>query len=236
MQTALSSSIERPDRPLVKVCGLTRPDEALACARMGADAIGLVFYPQSPRHLTAPQAVDICRCLPEGVTPVAVCVDLPSDEILNFASECGCTTVQLHGRETPNKVARLRQAGLRVVKALFASRPPEVSQAPHYDAATAFLIECGAGRQPGGNARAWDWTVPAGLFEKQPVILAGGLTPGNVRRALRTARPDAVDVSSGVERTPGRKDLEKVKAFLAAVKGCPEDNRIIPERSFKRIF
>ena len=230
------SSDETSGRPQVKVCGLTRPDEALACARLGANAIGLVFYPKSPRHLTARQAGDICQCLPSDVKPVAVCVDMPSKEILALAAACGFGTVQLHGRETPQKVARLTQAGLRVVKALFTNRPPDVTQASRYEAAAAFLVECGAGRLPGGNALAWDWTLPADLFQKQPVILAGGLTPDNIRQALRIARPDAVDVSSGVEAAPGRKDLEKVKAFMAAVNGSPEDNQSPLGRSFERIF
>jgi len=236
MTTEIISAGNTSCRPQVKICGLTRPDEALACARMGADAIGLVFYPRSPRHLTPRQAGNICRCLPPDVKPVAVCVDMPSEEILALAAECGFGTVQLHGRETPEKVARLARAGLRVIKALFANRPPEMTLAPRYEAAAAFLVECGQGKLPGGNARAWDWTLPPGLFARQPVILAGGLAPDTVRRALRAGRPDAVDVSSGVERSPGRKDLQKVRAFLSAVKGETATGCIDPNRSLSRIF
>ncbi len=236
MQTDPTSSIELPGRPAVKICGLTRPDEALACARMGADAIGLVFFPKSPRHLTPRQAGDICRQLPPHVAAVAVCVDMPSKEILALASECGFGTVQLHGRETPQKVTRLTQAGLRVIKALFANRPPEIDRAPQYDAATAFLVECGQGRLPGGNARSWDWHLPTTLFGQQPVILAGGLAPENIREALQVGQPDAVDVSSGVEASPGRKDLEKVRLFLEAVKGGPDVPAMPSGRSFDRIF
>ena len=225
-----------PGRPQVKICGLTRPDEALACARMGADAIGLVFFPKSPRHLTPRRAGNICGQLPPQVTAVAVCVDMPSAAILALASECGFGTVQLHGRETPQKVARLTQAGLRVIKALFANRRPGFAQAPQYDAAAAFLVECGQGRLPGGNARAWDWHLPPALFGKQPVILAGGLAPANIRRALQVGQPDAVDVSSGVESSPGRKDLKKVRAFISAVKGKSERAPLLSGRSFNRIF
>lgn len=236
MQTDTYASVDLPGRPQVKICGLTRPDEALACARMGADAIGLVFYPKSPRNLTPQQGADICRCLPPGVQAVAVCVDKAPDEIMALASTCGFGTVQLHGRETPQVVERLTQAGLRVIKALFANRPPEIAQAPHYGAAAAFLVECGQGRLPGGNALTWDWRLPAGLFEKQPVILAGGLSPANVDRALRAGRPDAVDVSSGVEVSPGRKDLRKVEAFMAAVKGASGPAQPTAGRFFNRIF
>ena len=220
----------------VKICGLTRPDEALACARMGADAIGLVFYPKSPRHIAPRQAGAICRQLPPHVKTVAVCVDMPSEEILALASECGFGTVQLHGRETPQKVARLTQAGLRVIKALFTNRPPEIALAPKYEAAAAFLVECGQGRLPGGNARTWNWHLPLALFGKQPAILAGGLAPENIRQALRVSQPDAVDVSSGVEASPGRKDLQKVQAFISAVKGDPGSKPLPAGRSFSRIF
>ena len=230
----LGTSFDR--RPQVKICGLTRPDEALACARMGADAIGLVFYPRSPRHLTPQAAGEICRCLPPTVKPVAVCVDLPSEEILALADACGFGTVQLHGRESPAKAARLAQSGLQVIKALFADRPPEMAQAPRYEAAAAFLVECGRGSLPGGNAEAWNWQLPPGLFEERPVILAGGLTPDNVHQAMQAGRPDAVDVSSGVEASPGRKDLNRVRAFLDAVKGGPENHPPRADRPYNRIF
>ncbi|MCP3955064.1 MAG: phosphoribosylanthranilate isomerase [Desulfobacterales bacterium] len=236
MQTDSQPSVERRGRPLVKICGLTRPDEALACASLGADAIGLVFYPKSPRHLTTQQAGDICRQLPAHVNAVAVCVDMPSEEILALASECGFGSVQLHGRETPQKVARLTQAGLRVIKALFTNRAPEIALAPKYEAAAAFLVECGQGRLPGGNARTWNWSLPPALFKKQPVILAGGLAPANIRQALQISQADAVDVSSGVEASPGRKDPEKVRMFLEAVKGGPEYSAAPHKRSFKQVF
>ena len=202
---------------------------------MGADAIGLVFFPKSPRHLTSRQAADICRELPTDVRAVAVCVDMPTREILDLATTCGFGTVQLHGQETPEKVARLHTAGLRVIKALFANRPPEFNAAPRYPMAAGFLVECGRGRLPGGNAETWDWRLPDGLFKGQPVILAGGLTPGNARQAIAAGRPDAVDVSSGVEAAPGRKDLAKVRAFIDAVKG-DTPKRMSGNRDFKRIF
>jgi len=236
MTTDTSNAGEFTDRPQVKICGLTRPEEAVACARIGADAIGLVFFPQSPRHLNTHQARDICRQLPPEVTPVAVCVDMPSADILSLATACGFNTVQLHGRETPQKVARLSQAGLRVIKALFAQRSPGFSQAADYPAAAALLVECGMGSLPGGNAEVWDWQLPPKLFERQPVILAGGLDPGNVYAALQTGRPDAVDVSSGVEASPGRKNLEKVKAFIEAVKGRPAGRPLSFKRPLRQAF
>lgn len=223
-------------QPQVKICGLTRPEEAVACARMGADAIGLVFFPKSPRHLSPPQARDICRQLPPDVTPVAVCVDMPSADILSLAATCGFSTVQLHGLETPQKVEHLSQAGLQVIKALFAKRRPGFDQASNYLAAAALLVECGQGALPGGNAEVWDWQLPRKLFEQQPVILAGGLDPGNIRAALQHGGPDAVDVSSGVEASPGRKDLDKVKAFIDVVKGRARGRPLSFERPLRKVF
>ena len=208
----------------------------MACARMGADAIGLVFFPKSPRHLDSHQARVICRQLPADVTPVAVCVDMPSADILNLAAICGFSTVQLHGQETPAEIDHLSQAGLRVIKALFARRSPGFNRVFDYRAAAALLVECGRGTLPGGNAAVWNWQLPKPLFQRHPVILAGGLDPGNVRTALEISCPDAVDVSSGVEASPGRKDLEKVKAFIDVVKGRSTDRPLSIKRPLRQVF
>ncbi len=223
-------------RPQVKICGLTRPAEALECARLGADAIGLVFYPRSPRNVTPQQAGNICRRLPPGVTAVGVFVDTPSEKNISLAAGCGFSTVQLHGREKPRQLSRLEQAGLRVIKALFTNRSPEIVEAPRYDAAAAILVECGRGNLPGGNALAWNWKLPEGLFKRHPIILAGGLDPENIREALLAGRPDAVDVSSGVELSPGKKDLRKVQAFLSAVRGITGKGSFTKNRPLKKIF
>jgi phosphoribosylanthranilate isomerase len=230
MQTNYFSSVKNTVRPQVKICGLTCPDEALQCARMGADVIGLVFYPQSPRNLTPHQAGRICRRLPPDVKAVGVFVNTPFKKIISLAFGCGFYTVQLHGSETPKQVARLAKAGLKVIKTLFTNRHPEIAQASRYDAATTFLVECGRGKLPGGNSLAWNWKLPPGPFRKHPVILAGGLDPENVREALLAGRPGAVDVSSGVETSPGKKDMRKVLAFLSAVKGDPGVNRLTGTR------
>ena len=223
-------------RPQVKICGLTRPDEALQCARMGADAIGLVFYSSSPRHLTPRQAGDICHRLPPDVRAVGVFVDMPFEKIISLASGCGFRTVQLHGSETPKHVARLAKEGLKVIKTLFTNRHPGIAQAPRYEAASAFLVECGRGNLPGGNALTWNWKLPANLFQNHPVILAGGLDPGNICEALLAGRPDAVDVSSGVEAAVGKKDLHKVLAFLAAVKRDPGPHPFTGIQRFNSVF
>lgn len=200
----------------VKICGLTRVDEAEACARAGANAIGCVFYPRSPRCVGPAVAADICRALPPEVACVGVFVDEPFDAIMRTTAHAGLTAVQLHGNEPAELVGRLRREGLFVIKALFAERAPGLDAAAGLPA-SAFLVECGRGPLPGGNASAWDWTRAAAFGERYPLILAGGLSPHNAARAVRAVRPDAVDVSSGVEASPGRKDILKVARLIAAV-------------------
>jgi len=201
----------------IKICGLTRPEEAAACADLGADAIGLIFYPPSPRFVEPRAAAAICAALPPAVARVGVFVDVGVDEILATVRRGGLTGVQLHGAEPPGAVEGLRREGLLVVKALFASRPPYLEAAADYDP-DAFLVECGRGRLPGGNAATWHWADARPVAARGPLILAGGLSPDNVAEALHAASPDAVDVSSGVESAPGRKDLVRVAALIRAAR------------------
>jgi phosphoribosylanthranilate isomerase len=206
---------QKNHRMVVKVCGLTRLDQALACARAGADAIGLVFYPPSPRHVGGDQARAICRILPKTVARVGVFVDAGLEVILNKVRLCGLTAVQLHGNEAPAMVEALLGHGLAVIKAVFAARPPLIAEAAAFRP-SAFLVECGRGRLPGGNAQQWDWAGAAAMA--RPFLLAGGLNPGNVADAIAAACPDGVDVSSGVEIAPGDKDIAAVKAFVHNVR------------------
>jgi phosphoribosylanthranilate isomerase len=203
-------------RPVkIKICGLTDPDQARACAELGADAIGFVFFPKSPRHLTRDLARAISRALPPETHRVGVFVDAPEATLIDLIDAVGLTAVQLHGRETPDLIRRIQQHGTQVIKGLFAARPPYLKDAHRYPA-DAILAECGAGKLPGGNAETWDWSTARAIAQTRPLILAGGLTPENVARAIAQARPWAVDVSSGVESAPGQKDLQKVAAFIQA--------------------
>lgn len=203
----------------IKICGLTRVDEAVACAALGADAIGLVFFPRSPRFVTDEQARSISLALPDKVARVGVFVNDVFVEVMRKVRDCGLTAVQLHGKESPEMTARLIDQGVRVLKALFANASPGLEDADRYHP-TAFLVECAGGPLPGGNAMAWDWGMARELATIHPVILAGGLTPLNVSEAIRQARPSGVDVSSGVEAAPGRKDMLKVREFIDRVHAC----------------
>lgn len=211
--------------PRIKICGLTRVEEALMCAQLGASAIGCVFYPKSPRNISEERARDICSALPAGICPVGVFVNESFAGIMQRVERCGLKAVQLHGREPPDLVVRLRRTGLIVIKAVFEGGAPAIDSAGLYEA-SACLVECAGGVLPGGNAMAWDWSAARRMSDSLPFILAGGLNPANVSEAIRAACPDAVDVSSGVETEPGRKDLEKVRRFIEAVRATPTPKRI----------
>ena len=206
-------------RPEIKICGLTRANEAVACAEAGADAIGLVFYPPSPRHLTPQQAREISLALPDQIARVGVFANSPVSDILKRIDDSMLTAVQLHGQESPDMVRVLCDRGVQVIKALFVHKPPLICEASLYPAA-AFLVECGKGRLPGGNALIWNWSEVKSFGQSYPLILAGGLSPDTIARAVADAGPDAVDVSSGVEFSPGRKDIKKVRALIQAISLC----------------
>lgn len=205
--------------PQVKVCGLTLVHEAVGCAEMGADAIGLVFYPPSPRLVSGQRAREISVSLPERVWKVGVFVDEPLPVVMKKAEFCRLNCVQLHGTEPPEMVEALETAGIRVIKSLFVKKRPFLSEADLYRA-SAYLIESGGGPVPGGAGLSWKWTEAGELAGKRPCILAGGLSAENVGEAIYELGPDAVDVSSGVESEPGRKDISKVRAFIEAVRNA----------------
>lgn len=199
--------------PQVKICGLTCVPEAVACASLGADAIGFVFYPKSPRAVMPAEARVISLALPSFVCRVGVFVDEPFDTIMQTAETARLQAVQLHGQESPSLVEKLAARGLTVIKALFSHREPFFSKATQYPA-HAFLVECGVGPLPGGNARTWDFSLLKDFSKELPLVLAGGLAMDNVVQAISQTQPDAVDISSNVEQSPGKKDLDKVKQFI----------------------
>lgn len=202
--------------PQIKVCGLTRVKDARACIDAGVDAIGLVFYPPSPRFVEPKRAARIAAAVSGQAITVGVFVDETYDTIMRTTEDCLLQAVQLHGQESPALIRRLRRQNLTVIKTLFHTRTPYFKDGAAYDA-SAFLLECGRGRLPGGNAESWQWQTARNIDRPKPVILAGGLTPENVATAIRRGSPDAVDVSSGVESVPGRKNPTQIKSFINAV-------------------
>ncbi len=210
--------------PFVKICGLTDPLEAIECVKSGADAIGLVFYDKSPRSVSIDKAVEICQCLSQDVVLTGVFVNEDYNFIMERVDACSLKAVQLHGSESPELVRELSSSGVMVIKALFAEKKPYLKDAALFTDASAFLVECGMGNLPGGNAERWDWQMAKQVEADCALVLAGGLTPDNVVKAIKLASPDGVDVSSGVEISYGRKDLKKVKQFIKNVKSAAVNN------------
>ncbi len=205
--------------PQIKICGLTDVSQALNCAELGADAIGLVFFAQSPRNVSIEKARAIADALPKHVTTTGVFVNESYEGVVEKAERCGLRAVQLHGNESPDLVLKLMNQGLRVIKVLYMESEPHVRDIGHYDP-SAFLVECAKGVLPGGNALAWNFRNIRNVRTEKPLIIAGGLDPENIGDAVLSALPDAVDVSSGVESIPGQKDLAKVASFITRVKNC----------------
>jgi len=220
--------------PQIKICGLTDASQACECAALGADAIGCVFYPKSPRHVTAKQARDIASALPPETACIGVFVNAAYDDIMKKVVECQLSGVQLHGQESPGLVDRLRNEQLLVIKAFFESGEPSFTDTPLYHA-SAVLVELGKGKLPGGNALAWDWKKARSLGETYPLILAGGISEDNVAQAIAACAPDAIDISSGVESIPGQKDMAKVKSFIARMNQSGQTTNA-KHRKLRRIF
>ena len=213
------------DRPQIKICGLTDVNEAIQCADAGADAIGLVFFDKSPRNVSEKLASDISKALPEKIASVGVFVNESYEFIMNKVNKCRLTAVQLHGDESPELVDRLTQDKVCVIKALYMDSEPGISGMGDY-AATSFLVECSKGVLPGGNALSWNFSRVKNLETVKPLIIAGGLSPVNIKDAVLSALPDIVDVSSGVEKAPGKKDIAKVKTFIEIVNACNIDKKL----------
>jgi phosphoribosylanthranilate isomerase len=197
--------------PRVKICGVTRLEDALQAARLGADALGFNFWPGSKRFLAPAAARSIVERLPPFVTPVGVFVNQPEAEIRRAAEESGVRVLQLHGDEPPELCARLP---LPVVKAVRVGGALPLDALRAYPVA-AFLLDAPSAGY-GGSGATFDWSLAEGVAGLGPLILAGGLTPENVAAAVRRVRPYAVDVASGVESAPGVKDVSKMTRFIAA--------------------
>jgi len=202
---------------LVKICGVTSVADAVAVAQAGADAVGLMFYEKSPRHISLAVAREIARNLPSFVVKVGVFVDAPEDSVLQGISECGLNIAQFHGSESPEYC---RQFPVMTIKAFRIKDRESLQELPNYST-DAWLLDAHAPGALGGTGARFNWDL---AIEAQklgrPIFLAGGLTPENVGDAVRKVRPYAVDVSSGVESAPGIKDLQKVRDFIQAAKGA----------------
>ncbi|KUJ78669.1 phosphoribosylanthranilate isomerase [Ruegeria profundi] len=206
----------------VKICGLTAPDHVRAAAEAGARYVGFVFFPKSPRHLTIEGATELAHLVPSGVAKVALTVNASDEELDRITATVPLDMLQLHGKESPDRVADLRaRYGLPVMKAVGVADAEDLAAIDLYsEVADQLLIDAKPPRQselPGGNGLAFDWRLLAGRkYWRRPWMLAGGLTPDNVAEAMRMTGARQVDVSSGVESAPGVKDAAKIRAFIEA--------------------
>ena len=207
--------------PHVKICGITRRQDALFCADAGAGALGAVFYEKSPRHV-APAAV---RKLFEGLDPqiarVGVFVNASVDAMLRTARIAALDVVQMHGEETAEKIEAVLREGFRVVQAIKRTGPELLAAARALPPQVGLLVECGRGALPGGNGLAWNWSKAAPLAQFRAFAIAGGLNPQNLAQVARDSLATGFDASSGVETAPGLKDEAAVRAFLRAACELP---------------
>ena len=211
--------------PRVKICGITRPDDGRHAARAGADAIGLVFYPPSPRYVSPRQAADIVAALPPFVTTVGLFVDAPPEQIAALLEQVPLDMLQFHGDESPEYCAAFQRPWIKALRMRDGVDPR--AEADRYGAAGArgLLVDSYVPGVPGGTGERFDWDrLPAD--PSLPLVLAGGLDPANVAEGVRRVRPWAVDVSGGVEvlgvdgrRQGGIKDPGAVSAFIRAARG-----------------
>lgn len=214
----------------VKICGLTTPADARAAALAGADMVGFVFAP-SRRRVDPDTAARAAAPLPLFLWRVGVFVDADYDTLVRTAAQVPLDVLQLHGSEDNALCARLRRAGYRVVKAVRVKDATSLAGITDLEA-DAVLLDAAVGTSPGGTGQTFDWRLAAEAREllqasrrALPLILAGGLRPDNVQDALRTVRPDGVDVSSGVEAAPGRKSPDRMREFVMKVRRFDVDPR-----------
>lgn len=198
----------------VKICGITNLDDALHACACGADALGFVFYAKSPRCVTPDAAQAIVTALPPFVTTAGLFVNEAPARVREIADVCGLDVIQLHGDEAP---AECDFTPRRSIKALRVKDAASLAGHERFRTA-ALLLDAFVPGTYGGTGEAFNWELAAVVARQRPVVLAGGLTPDNVAAAVRTVRPYAVDVSSGVEAAPGKKDAAKVAAFIRNVK------------------
>lgn len=199
---------------LVKVCGITRLEDAQAAVDAGARAIGFVFWPNSPRFLDPHRARAIVASLPPFVTPVGVFVNQPAAYVNGVAALVRLGAAQLHGDETLDDVARIARPTLKAI-AVTDTTADDVADA--WPARVTVLLDVHDPRRRGGTGRTIDWTMAAAIAARRPAMLAGGLTPDNVAEAVARVRPFGIDVSSGVERSPGIKDHGRLRALFEAL-------------------
>jgi len=198
----------------IKICGITNMEDAMAACELGADALGFIFYRESKRYVDPKIARSIISNLPPFLSTVGVFVNQDLDEIIAIKDEAGIDAAQLHGDETPGFC---RSVPLKVIKAIRVKDSLDESRVAQYPV-QAILFDTYSDAEYGGSGKSFNWEILRDISSRETIILSGGLSPSNVTEALRAVKPYAVDVSSGVEDSPGKKDHMKLRKFIEAVK------------------
>lgn len=201
----------------VKVCGITNIEDGTFAAEAGADAVGLVFA-ESSRQVSTEQAKAVATTLPEDVLKVGVFVDAEPEEVLSVGRKVGLDYAQLHGDESPETVAAVRERGLKVIKALRIRDAGSLREMEGYEA-DLFLLDAYSAKVRGGSGKRFDWELAKSLKGRDNILISGGLTPENVHEAVRFFEPYGVDASSSLEEALGKKNKELVRRFVSAAKG-----------------
>lgn len=214
----------------IKICGITSREDALLAAECGIDALGFIFYPDSPRHVTPDEVRAIVQDLPDGVVRVGVFVNRNPSEVIEIMEYCDLDLIQLHGDESPHYCRRFPRE--RLIKAISFQEDSSLEALAHYPVRAVLLDHREAGKY-GGTGKPSNWDLAGRIRSVYPLILAGGLHDGNIEAALRIVGPDAVDLNSGVEKYPGKKDPEKIKRIIDIIRSNNHDKTIArPERPF----
>jgi phosphoribosylanthranilate isomerase len=200
--------------PRIKVCGITRAEDASAAVGLGAAALGFVFWSRSPRAVSVQAAREIAGAAPPFVARIGVFVDASADDVARIAEDVGLDGIQLHGDERVDSYGAVKP---RLIKAVTLESDDDVERAAALPAHVTVLVDAADRLRRGGTGTVADWTQAAALAARRPVILAGGLNAANVTEAIRRVRPWGLDVSSGVETAPGVKSADRLAAFFAAV-------------------
>jgi phosphoribosylanthranilate isomerase len=206
--------------PRIKICGLTQPDQAYAIAQMGVHALGFIGVPSSPRFVTPSQLIAIVEHLPPFTERVVVLADSTDEEIEQYSIRARVSIIQLHGAESPERCAQIqvRFPWLRLIKAFRIRSADDLAKTEAYAAVVdSYLLDAYHPDQLGGTGQTLDWEELVAYKPSRPWILAGGLTPDNIHLALSRLTPHAIDLSSGVEDSPGQKNLERVHSLIQAI-------------------
>jgi phosphoribosylanthranilate isomerase len=197
----------------VKICGITRVEDAFAAVKAGADALGFVFYKKSPRYISPSKARRVIDAVPPFISITGVFVNERQGAITDIAGFCGLDAIQLHGDEDHHECHRLKRLGLKIIKGFHVGDSFNFEAVQTYKV-DAYLFDAYDKDSFGGTGKVFRWELLKDHKSRVPVILSGGLTPDNVREAVKAVNPYAVDVSSGVEKSPGIKDPELIQSFI----------------------